>query len=89
MIPRNVVKQSDIQKAGEILVNNKVRNNSTKYDAIIGIDGVKHHVAPKTLVSKAFEVATGEAWPVSKFSGGVPTNNFLRSYNVSVVAKSV
>tara|TARA_X000000950_G_scaffold227829_1_gene275085 strand:+ start:779 stop:1048 length:270 start_codon:yes stop_codon:yes gene_type:complete len=88
MIPRNVVKQSDIQKAGELLVNNKVRNNSIKYDAIIGIDGVKHHVAPKTLVSKAFEVATGEAWPVSKFSGGRPTNNFLRSYSVNVVAKN-
>ena len=89
MIPRNVVKHSDIQRAGEILVENKVPNNSTKYDAVIGIDGVKYYVAPKTLISKAFEVATGEPWPVSKFSGGRPTNNFLRSYNVNVISKNV
>jgi len=44
-------------------------------------------LAPKRLVSKAFEVATGEAHPVSRFSGGYETNRFLQGFDVNVISK--
>ena len=87
MIPRNVLKKSDIQTAAEILVNTGVANNSTKFNAEFVIDGIKHMLAPKRLVSKAFEVATGEAHPVSRFSGGYETNRFLKGFDVNVISK--
>ena len=46
MIPRNVIKKSDVQAAAEYIVANSLPNNSTKYDAELTIDGVVHRVAP-------------------------------------------
>ena len=48
MIPRNVIKKSDVQAAAEYIVANSLPNNSTKYDAELTIDGVVHRVAPKS-----------------------------------------
>lgn len=87
MIPRNVIKKSDVQTAAEHIVANGLPNNSTKYDAELTIDGIVHRVAPKKLVSTAFKVATGEPHPVSKFSGGYETNKFLKGLDVNVISK--
>jgi hypothetical protein len=87
MIPRNVIKKSDVQSAAEHIVANGFPNNSTKYDAELTIDGVVHRIAPKKLVSTAFKVATGEPHPVSKFSGGYETNKFLKGFDVNVISK--
>jgi len=86
MIPRNVLKREHFEAAAKKLLASGV-NNATMYQAMLTIDGVEHGFAPKKLVSIAFEVATGEAWPVSKFSGGDETNRFLAKFNIETKKK--
>ena len=78
MIPRNVITSDNLNTAAVQMVEAGTRNNSTKFDINFYKDGKEYQLAPKKLVSEAFRVATGEPHPVSKFSGGYETNNFLK-----------
>lgn len=87
MIPRNTIESNDLILASALMTTEGVSNNSTKYDAVINLNGELHRFAPKRLVSKAFELATGDPLPVSVFSGGIETNRFLRKMGITVEDK--
>ena len=87
MIPKNVVSENDMVHSAASMVASGVKNNSTKFDAIVNLNGVTHRLAPKRLVSKAFALVTGDALPVSTFSGGIETNRFLKKLGIEVVGK--
>ena len=87
MIPKNVVSEKDMVLSAALMVVEGTKNNSTKFDAIVNLNGVTHRLAPKRLVSKAFGLVNGDPLPVSTFSGGIETNRFLRKVGIEVVDK--
>ena len=88
MIPRNVVKTADVQAAACYLIENKIPNNSTKFDVEIIFEDEVQYVAPKRLISEAFVFASGEALPVHTFSGGQESNSFLKKLGFEVKRKN-
>ena len=54
--------------------------NSTKFY----VEHFGRKVAPKKIISLAAFLACGQALPVSKFSGGRPTNNRLKRAGLTV-----
>jgi len=88
MIPRNIINTNHVDQAAQNLIAAGEKNNSTKFDVNYYQSGKEYQLAPKKLVSEAFRVATGEAHPVSKFSGGYETNNFLNKLGWIVNSKN-
>ena len=80
MIPRYIT-DHHINLASRSLAEAKTVCNSTKF--YVSHFGVK--VAPKQIISLAGFLATGKAWPVSKFSGGEATNRRLRKAGLTVL----
>ena len=80
MIPRCIT-DHHIHLASRSLAEAKTVRNSTKY--YVEHFGVK--VAPKQIISLAGFLATGKAWPVSRFSGGEETNRRLRKAGLTVL----
>lgn len=54
--------------------------NSTKYF----VEHFGRKVAPKKIISLAAFLACGQALPVSRFSGGRPTNNRLKRAGLTI-----
>ena len=73
MIPK-YIQDHHIQLAVSALASAKTDCNSTKY--YVAQNG--HKVAPKRIISLAAFLACGAVLPVSRFSGGRPTNNRLK-----------
>ena len=88
MIPRKIITADHVNQAAKMIVENQISNNSTKFDALISIGDTIHALAPKRLISKAFEVVTGEPWSVRNFSGGQESNKFLTSLGFNVTLKN-
>lgn len=88
MIPKNIIQEKDLVLASALMVVEGVENNSRKFDAIVNLNGVLHRLAPKRLISKAFDMATGDPLPVSVFSGGIESNRFLRKMGIAVEPKA-
>ena len=80
MIPRFIT-DHHIHLASRSLAEAKTVCNSTKF--YVSHFGVK--VAPKQIISLAGFLATGKAWPVSRFSGGEATNRRLRKAGLTVL----
>ena len=80
MIPKYIT-DYHIRLAVRSLAEAKTVRNSTKY--YVEHFGVK--VAPKQIISLAGFLATGKAWPVSRFSGGEETNRRLRKAGLAVL----
>ena len=80
MIPRFIT-DHHILLASRSLAEAKTVCNATKY--YVEHFGVK--VAPKQIISLAGFLATGKAWPVSRFSGGEATNRRLRKAGLTVL----
>ena len=74
------IRPEHVALAAEVMARAKTPNNATKYRVLI--DGVG--VAPKKVVSVAHYLATGDILSVSRFSGGVETNRFLKKRGVKV-----
>tara|TARA_X000000950_G_C13906376_1_gene657047 strand:+ start:1645 stop:1911 length:267 start_codon:yes stop_codon:yes gene_type:complete len=88
MIPRNIVQTADVQAAACYLIENKIPNNSTKFDVEIVYENTVQYVAPKRLISEAFVFASGESLPVHTFSGGQESNSFLKKLGFEVKRKN-
>ena len=85
MIPRDVeITQQHLIDAGKKLLEEGKPSNATAFEAVIVIDGQEHGFPPKKLISYAFEQATGDKWPVSKFSGGQESHRYLGKFSVNI-----
>ena len=69
-----------IHLASRVLSEAGTTCNSTKYF----VEHFGRKVAPKKIISLAAFLACGEALPVSRFSGGRPTNNRLKRAGLTV-----
>ena len=77
---KGVIRPEHVALAAEMMAKAKTPSNATKFEVVI--DGVG--VAPKKVVSMAHYLATGDILSVSRFSGGVETNRFLKKRGVKV-----
>jgi len=85
-IPPNI-NASHVREAMQRIVENGIPADaeSTKYD-VVGPN--EERLPPKLVVSTAAEIATGQPFPRSSFSGGEAANRVLRTLGFSVVVKS-
>lgn len=82
---RKEFKSFFIEMAKWTLANLDKPTNATKFTVKhTRTDGKTIDIAPKKIVELAHQLQFDQPLPVSKFSGGYETNNFLRRHGVEV-----
>ncbi len=84
MIPKTITRSHILKAIEQIDIEDYDRKyESTKYDLLH--DGRRY--PPKVIISLAYRFVAGEPHPVTEFSGGAESNNFLKGHGFSIVDK--